>query len=282
MMYFFLGLIILGLIFLCINIYELTHFELNEYLIDAGEKINGDFEFLILSDLHNNTYGKENCKLIKCINDTKVEKIIVAGDMVTGKIKSDWSKTERFLLKLAENHTIYYVNGNHEYRTKVYIEKFGDKYREYKDRLKNAGIIFLENEYTVIDNIRITGLEIDRKYYKKFKRYKINIEEIVQSIGKVDDNYYNILVAHNPRYISEYVKWKPDIIISGHFHGGVMRIGKRTGVISPQFDVFPKFSGGLYKMNKITAIVSRGLGTHSVNIRLFNKPEVIKIKLQKH
>lgn len=282
MIYFFIGLLILGLIFLCINIYELTHFELNEYVIDARGRINEDFEFLILSDLHDNTYGEDNCKLIKCINDTKVKNIIVAGDMVTGKLKSDWDKTEQFLLKLAENHTIYYVNGNHEYRTKIYNEKYGDKFKEFKIKLQNAGVVFLENANIKIDKIMITGLEIDRKYYKRFKRCEIDIEEIQKNIGGADENFYNILVAHNPRYISEYIKWNPDMIISGHFHGGVMRVSKNRGVISPQFDLFPKYSGGLYKLGKITAIVSRGLGTHSINIRLFNKPEVIKIKLQKH
>ena len=282
MIYFVIGLLSVGLIFLCINFYELTHFELNEYVINAGDKINEDFEFLVLSDLHDNIYGENNCDLLKCINATQIENIVIAGDMVTGKLKSDWKQTEEFLLELAKNHKIYYINGNHEYRTKVYNEKFGDRFNAFKTRLQNAGVVFLENESIELANIRITGLEIDRRYYKKFKRYELNIEEIKNCIGEADEKFYNILVAHNPRYMCEYVKWKPDMVISGHFHGGVMRIAKNRGVISPQFDLFPKYSGGIYKINKITAVVSRGLGTHSINIRIFNKPEVIKIKLQKH
>ncbi len=276
-----IAILIVVVCVLVFNYYELTHFELNEYII-FNDKINTDAEFLILSDLHDNTYGKNNSKLLECINNAGSSNIIIAGDMITGKRNRDWDSTINFLLELAKNHNIYYVNGNHEYRTKIYPEYYGYKYQHYKEILEEAGVIFIENDSVRINNIIITGLEIDIRYYKKFKKSYINIEEIESYIGKKDDKAYNILVAHNPRYIDEYIKWNPDMIISGHFHGGVLRLPYVGGVISPQFDLFPKYSGGLYNIGKIVGIVSKGLGTHSIKIRLFNKPEVIKIKLQKN
>lgn len=263
------------------NYYELTHLELNEYTI-INKKIDKDYEFLILSDLHDNIYGKNNCKLLKMINDTNVKNIIIAGDMVTGKKKSDWKSTMEFISVLAKNHKIYYVNGNHETKTKYNVAVYGGKYKEYKEKLQNIGVVFLEDEFVEIGNIRVYGFELDKKYYSKLKKCKFDYTEMKKQIGCSDDSYFNILVAHNPRYIDDYCKWYPDLIISGHFHGGVLRIPKIGGVISPQFDVFPRYSGGIYNIDDIIAIVSKGLGTHSVNLRFFNKPEVIKIKLQKY
>lgn len=280
-MYVLITVLIICMVLLIVNLYELTHFELNEYTIKVDGKINNDKEFLILSDLHDNTYGMNNCKLLDCINATLVSDIIIAGDMITGKKKSDWSKTEKFLLELSKNHRVYYINGNHEYRTKIFPEEYGNKYYDYKSTLEEGGVIFIENQSIVDENIKITGFEIDKRFYKKFKKFSMDIEEIENSIGKCDEGFYNILVAHNPRYIDSYKKWNPDMIISGHFHGGVARIPWIGGTISPQFDLFPKYSGGMYELGKAIAIVSRGLGTHSIKIRLFNKPEVIKIKLQK-
>lgn len=262
------------------NCYELRNFEMTEYCV-SSTKIKEEKEFLVLSDLHDNTYGKANSKLLKCINETGVDRVIIAGDMITGKKECDWQGTIYFLVELSKTHTIYYINGNHEYRTKKEPEYYGNKFVEYKRKLESAGVVFIENNHIDLGEIRITGLEIDAKYYKKIKKQSIRKEEIVELIGSVDENKYNVLVAHNPRYVKDYCKWNPDMVICGHFHGGMVRMPVLGGVISPQFDILPKYSGGKYRVDDVEVVVSKGLGVHSIKIRLFNKPEVIKIKLQK-
>ena len=85
MMYVLITILIIFVVLFVVNLYELTHFELNEYTIKADGKIKSDKEFLILSDLHDNTYGVNHCKLLYCINATSVSDIIIAGDMIKGK-----------------------------------------------------------------------------------------------------------------------------------------------------------------------------------------------------
>lgn len=275
-----IGITIFIIIFIMINEYELRHFKVTEYNLVADKDIGTDKSFIMLSDLHDSKYGKNNKRLLDAINAIECDAVIIAGDMITGKKESDWSSTEEFLRELAKIKTIYYVNGNHEYRTREFPEDYGYKYEEYKEKLENSGIVFLENSSVLIDNVRVYGLEIDNKYYKKFKKNNVEPEEINGWIGKNKKEEYSILVAHNPRYIKDYESWEPDLILSGHFHGGTVRIPWIGGVLSPQYDLFPKYSGGLYRLESGYAIVSKGIGTHSVRIRIFNRPEIIKIKLQ--
>lgn len=92
---------------------------------------------------------------------------------------------------------------------------------------------------------------------------------------------YKVLLAHNPAYVDAYKEWGADLILCGHLHGGIVRIPGIGCIITPQFFLFPKYSGELTQEGNQTIVVSRGLGTHTVNLRLFNTAEVISLKLKK-
>ena len=87
-------------------------------------------------------------------------------------------------------------------------------------------------------------------------------------------------MAHSPVYFSAYSKWGADLTLSGHLHGGIMRLPFVGGVIGPDFFIFPKYSGGLYKENNRNMIVSCGAGMHTVNLRIFNPPELTLVELR--
>ena len=92
---------------------------------------------------------------------------------------------------------------------------------------------------------------------------------------------YKVLLAHNPAYVDAYKEWGADMILCGHLHGGIVRVPGIGCIITPQFFLFPKYSGELTQEGNQTIVVSRGLGTHTVNLRLFNTAEVISLKLKK-
>ena len=87
-------------------------------------------------------------------------------------------------------------------------------------------------------------------------------------------------MAHSPIYFNTYTKWEADLTLSGHLHGGIMRLPFVGGVIGPDFFIFPKYSGGLYKDNGKSMIVSCGAGMHTVNLRIFNPPELTLVELK--
>ena len=80
--------------------------------------------------------------------------------------------------------------------------------------------------------------------------------------------------------MNAYKAWGADLILSGHLHGGIVRIPGLGGVISPQAFLFPRYSGELTLEGDQTVIVSRGLGTHTIHLRLFNTPELVSISLE--
>ena len=111
-------------------------------------------------------------------------------------------------------------------------------------------------------------------------------EVLKEKLGSCEEQRFEILLAHNPIYFSEYVEWGADLILSGHVHGGVAKIPFLGGVIAPSFQLFPKYDGGKFqelgKDGRIkTMILSRGLGAHTIPIRIFNPGELVVVKIQK-
>ena len=90
---------------------------------------------------------------------------------------------------------------------------------------------------------------------------------------------YEIMIAHDPFYFDAYAETDADLILSGHVHGGIMRLPLLGGVISPRLQLFPKYDGGKFEKNNTTMILSRGLGCHTLPIRIFNPGELICLTL---
>jgi len=176
--------------------------------------------------------------------------------------------------------------GNREFR---YTKK---EYMMLKEMLKNKDVVVLENEKTDADcNVLIWGLNyynrgsnnyyIQKEIYsnKEYKETKVKIENIFK---KIDETKYNILLAHDPNDFEKYSELGFDLILSGHIHGGVIRIPFiDKGVLSPEVKLFPKYDAGIYRKADSIMCVSKGLGYGTIPFRLFNRPEVICIKVDK-
>ena len=97
-------------------------------------------------------------------------------------------------------------------------------------------------------------------------------------MGKAPEGY-TILLAHNPNYFDVYADWGADLSLSGHIHGGMIRLPLIGGVLSPETLLFPKYDAGVFENGAAKMILSRGLGRGRMGIRLFNPPEVVSITL---
>lgn len=282
-------LIVLGIVLFCcfaewmreIKTFRVTHYDI------TSEKLSGlqrERTVLFLTDLHNNCYGKENQDLVDAVRAQNPDFILIGGDMVIGKPDLQTDIAEQFVCELAKVCPVYYANGNHEFRMKLDYELYGNQYKQYKQHLEAAGVQFLENKHVDIlwDNckVQIHGLEIPREYYKKFRKQTMHPQEIVSAIGEADETKYQVLLAHNPVYMDAYLEWGADLVLSGHLHGGVVRIPKIGGVITPQFHLFPKYSGELTVKGNTSIVVSKGLGTHTLKVRFLNPAEIVVLHIK--
>jgi predicted MPP superfamily phosphohydrolase len=185
------------------------------------------------------------------------------------------------LVKIAP---VYLGNGNHEQKMREYPEYYNGRYEEYIDAVEELGVHVLENDSTVIicngTKLSIAGLEVPVKCYTHFKDIPLEMKEITSRIGSADKSVFQILMAHTPVYAEIYKKWGADLTLSGHLHGGIVRLPFIGGVITPQVKFFPRYSGDMYKDETHYSIVSRGLGTHTVNIRYLNRAELVSVVLK--
>ena len=265
---------------------ELHTFRVREYEV-ISPKLNGmdkNLQVVLLSDLHNHVYGEKNKKLLDEIRKIHPDLILVAGDMLVGKEDTSWEVAAQLVEQLPKICPVYYGNGNHEQRMKEQPELYGDNFLAYKERLEKKGVHFLENKTEHIriagKNIAISGLELPNSYYKKFRKHVLGKEKLNKMLGAVEQEEFQILIAHNPVFFQDYRNWGADLVVSGHLHGGIIRIPGLGGLITPQAKLFPKYSGELTKEEESYIAVSRGLGSHTVNIRLFNEAEIVALELK--
>lgn len=272
---------------------ELHSFKVTRYTIKLGrlpESVDG-LRIVFLSDLHNREYGRENERLYQAVRAEQPDLILIGGDMLVGKDGVSYEPARRFVRKLPEICPVYYANGNHEQRMKEEPENYSDSYTEYKAVLEQSGVRFLENESKVLSVrnmcVELCALELPLDTYRKLKKAQVTPDEVAELTGRAvrkpeqkSDLPYRILLAHNPAYMDAYKAWGADLILSGHLHGGIVRVPFLGGVISPQAFLFPKYSGELTIEGEQAVIVSRGLGTHTIHLRLFNTPELVSVFLK--
>ena len=260
---------------------EIRTYKITRYKV-SSKKLNGikrERKIIFLSDLHNYCYGKNNEKLINTIKREQPDYILVAGDMVVGKPGVSTKVAEDLMVQLPAICPVYYANGNHEQRMQEFPSIYGDSFEQYKNIVENAGVQWLSNKKIseIWDGVpvEIYGLELPNKKYKKFMTHSFLDKDVTEALGDANKEVYDILIAHNPVFADSYLDWGADLVLSGHFHGGVVRLPIIGGVITPMFSIFPKYSGEMTKVDDATVVVSKGLGLHTIKVRLFNPAEVV-------
>ncbi|GAQ24937.1 phosphoesterase [Tepidanaerobacter syntrophicus] len=270
---------------------EANWLQVSDYTI-VSPKIPKEFEgfrIVQLSDLHSKEFGKNNELLIQKIKAQNPDIIVATGDMLSsgddrGEVFYDLAR------ELVKNYDVYYIKGNHEQITEFKAQEVGSEwFKSYIDSLKELGVIVLENEKVSLKkddaSINLYGLETSLLLYRG--RYSsnyngeksIDVPSIEKKLGRCEREKYNILLTHNPAYFQIYSQWGADLVLSGHVHGGIVRLPLLGGLLSPDATFFPKYDAGEFELGDSKMIVSRGLGNSTLKLRVFNRPEIITITL---
>jgi len=248
----------------------------------SSPKIKKDFRFVLLTDLHNKDYGEDNAKLLQAIDECKPDAVIIAGDLCNGLKDNDYSVAVKLAQALKEKYPLYYGMGNHEFRLKIYPDIYGTMWDEYSSLLEDSEIHIMDNEHVLLPEVGvdIASVTIGREFYKRFNITNLTAEDMRGYLGEASTDAYQLLIAHNPEYFEGYSDWGADLTVSGHVHGGIMRLPIIGGFVSPRLVRFPKYSDGEYTLNNKHMVVSCGLGTHTIHVRVFNPGELSVIDLK--
>lgn len=263
--------------------YEKKHFVTEKYTIETEQIGRPELNFVFLSDLHSNTFGKKNEKLIAAIDRVKPDGVLIGGDMMVCRGTADTEVTLDLVRSLASRYPVYYSDGNHEERMNRERDIYGDQYDAFRQALQAAGVHYLSDGSIMgPGSVRITGSGMEEAYYRHlFTLPKLPKGEIERRVGKSDGDHYQILLLHSPLFFERARQWGADLTLSGHFHGGTIRLPFLGGVMTPQYQFFLPWCAGRFDEEGKTMIVSRGLGTHSINIRFNNKPQLVWICLKR-
>lgn len=234
---------------------------------------------LVVADLHNHCYGEHNENLLNAIEEAAPDMVLIPGDLtVCGSDKN--YVTFDFLERLSKlSIPVLYSLGNHEDKMRV---EFPEQFDELTRLCAGLDIRLLDNECVEpAEGICVAGLTIPRDCYRKgFSTKHIKTEDVRKRLGASEPGKMLVMLAHNPVYFEQYASYGADLVISGHMHGGIMKLPLLGGVISPQWRLFPKYDGGLYMLDNSKMVVSRGLGLHTLPVRFFQSPELVLIELE--
>jgi predicted MPP superfamily phosphohydrolase len=281
-----LAVIVGAVVLLWLMLVDSSRFVVVHYQVSSSA-IQKRYRSVVLADLHNKQFGRDNQVLVDAIRKEQPDGIFVAGDMLTAKGSEGYDIARGLMEQLADTYPIYYANGNHEQRMKNNIAKRGKKRHHFEDfetsyqkPLEALGVTFLSNQQIRLGDTGITlvGLEMNHDFYLKRSQSKMNLTYLEECLGKPRSEEYTVLLAHNPEFFPVYAAWGADLVVSGHMHGGMVRVpiwGK--GVISPSLHLFPKYDGGEFHQDHTTMLLSRGIGMHTIPIRLFNPGEILVI-----
>ena len=280
--------------FLTVAAIDGHRFVIREYRITSA-KVSRRLTFVFVSDLHGKDYGNRNAALVKAIDEIHPDAVLIGGDLIVSRTaaedRKEWLGTSlAFARSLARLCPVFFTNGNHESQL-YWDECFHPQYRRLMRGLRNAGVVMLHNRSVDFKGIRISGLELPKEGYRKIFPSRLEPSCVEEALGPSDPSVFELLLTHNPKFFPFYADWGADLVLAGHVHGGIMRIG-RLGMISPDYRLFPKYSGGLYRYPEkgtpdqhpdgapARMVLSCGIGEHTLPLRIFNPAELGVIYLE--
>lgn len=241
----------------------------------SSEKIPESFDgykILVISDLHNADFVSQ---IVKKAEKAEPDIVVFTGDMV--QLPDDCADSACFIAEELFGHAgLYGVSGNHETANYGYYDIIG--------RLEYNNVKMLENRSEVIEKdggrICIAGLKDPKHSVVSEEKY----EKIYRRLDNIlpKEEMFTVLLNHRASMYPRIKNCGADLILSGHHHGGVVRIPFIGGVIGENGEFFPKYDYGLFKEDDgAVMVVSGGCDKNPDKPRFFNPPEVVLVTLEK-
>ena len=228
------------------------------------ERLNG-LKILHLSDIHGNSPDKMNLDIWPAIEPLAFDMAVITGDLIINDPAQVYPHLPS-IRRLSRRVPVFYVEGNHEM---MFFE-------EMRDLLKSAGVTVLANERQTwkiggYGPVSIIGL---RDYsVLLMKRLKDSFKLL-----NACDGGFHLVLSHEPQIFKFMKDKKLGLVLSGHTHGGQMRIPALPTLYAPGQGLFPKYGDGWYSEGYNKMYVSRGVGVTVFPVRLFNRPEIAVIE----
>lgn len=224
------------------------------------------FRITQVSDLHNRSFGKDNCRLMALVEAQLPDLLVITGDL-TDSYHPDPERALDAARRLAKLAPCYYVTGNHEHRMTL------ERQTEFYRALERAGVTVLRNEAVLLgmgEGFRLIGVDCNQA----------RTDALRELMADRPAEELNVLLSHKPHYAKYYEQAGVDLVFTGHAHGGQFCLPGVGALFAPGQGPLPKYTAGMYRLGKTVMCVSRGLGNSSFPLRVENKPELVTVILR--
>jgi len=250
-----------------------TEFDL--YYANLPDSFDG-YRIALLADIHGVEHGENNERLTEAVRAAKPDIIVIAGDLIdrfqTSKpVEKQLEIAQTLVSQLVRIAPVYYVTGNHEWDSGAV--------RPLLLMLEENDVNVLRNQYRRLkignETIILAGVDDPGGPADMIKP-----EDFIENIQQEENADFIVVLSHRNYNLPLYSRLGVELVLSGHAHGGMVRLPFTDGIVGPQYDLFPTYTSGLYTMGNTDMVVSRGLGNHFGWTRFLNNPEVVVVELK--
>ena len=237
----------------------------------ASPKLTAEVRLAVVTDFHSSDNADDVVAMVaSCAPDA----VLLVGDLFDDDTQNrPTERTLSLMRQLSAQYPCYYVSGNHE----AWTGEMDALYQQTEEA--GVKVLRMSSGVLTVRGQRIALCGIPDPYEMVFSGAPDTEEQLRQALEDVDSADFTVLLAHRPELLAKYAQFPLDLVVSGHAHGGLVRIpGVLNGLYAPHQGWFPKLAGGAYTQDGTTLIVSRGLAVRTRLPRIFNRPEVVLVR----
>lgn len=237
----------------------------------VSPKLTAEVRLAVVTDFHSSDNADDVAAMVaSCAPDA----VLLVGDMFDDDTANrPTERTLSLMRQLSAQYPCYYVSGNHE----AWTGEMDALYQQTEEA--GVKVLRMSSGVLTVRGQRIALCGIPDPYEMVFSGAPDTEEQLRQALEDVDSADFTVLLAHRPELLAKYAQFPLDLVVSGHAHGGQVRIpGVLNGLYAPNQGWFPKLAGGAYTQDGTTLIVSRGLAVRTRLPRIFNRPEVVLVR----
>ena len=239
-----------------------AHISAESYSV-ALQNLGGPVRIVLLSDLHGKSFGRDDSRLIAKIGEQTPDVIFLDGDMIDRSADSaDVQELLRLIKRLQTDTSLL-------------------------TQVAEAGAVVVNDSYAEVtlagQPLRIGGTMGHAFYFGRSEEEFSSSPEYQFLKAFEDTDVPKICLAHMPDtfiFNGAYNLWNVDLILSGHTHGGLIRLPFIGGLYAPMQGWFPEYDQGYFRLGEhMQMVITSGLAGHGMIPRINNPPEIVVIDL---
>jgi predicted MPP superfamily phosphohydrolase len=211
----------------------------------------------LITDVHRSGFvsHQDVANAVSALMRQRPDLIILGGDYVTYGDRDYVAPSAEALAPLSAPHGVFGILGNH------------DDDHDMPAALAKNGVQMLKDART---RLTVRHEPLDLVGIRYWTKNQMDIAPLVRDRAPA-----TILLAHDPRRLTEAVALNIPLVLSGHTHGGQIVLPLVGAIAAQKFPV----ASGMGRRGQTTMFVSRGVGTIYVPVRINCPPEVAVLTL---